>query len=117
MAEATLDIPLAELDIESNPLLSSYNEKPNEDASSFTNDNNELNLADTTTTAAPNDIESNRLTSNCNEEPNKGASSFTNDEVELNLVDTTTSADCKVESTSDISAGIQPTDSPGLFRT
>ena len=52
MAESKSDIPLAEMDIEFNPLLSSNNEKPNVDATSFTNDEVASTHVDTTTTAA-----------------------------------------------------------------
>ena len=74
MTESKSDIPLAEMDIESNPLLS-----------------------------------------NNNEEPNVDAISFPNDEVVSNLVDTTTTAACKVKSTSDLLAGLETSDSEGLF--
>ena len=51
MAESKSDIPLAEMDIESNPLLSSNNEEPNVDATSFTNDEVASTLVDATSTA------------------------------------------------------------------
>ena len=52
MAESKSDIPLAEMDIESNPLLSNNNEEPNVDATSSTNDEVPTTFVDTTTTAA-----------------------------------------------------------------
>ena len=115
MAESKSDIPLAEMNIESNQLLSNNNEEPNVDASALTNDDVVLNLVDTSTTAAPNDIESYRLLSNCNEEQNEDVSSFTNDDVELPLVDTTTTAACEVKSTTDILACLETSDSQGLL--
>ena len=54
MAEAKSDIlPLAEMNAESDPLLSN-NEEPTVGASSFENDDVESNIFDTTTTASPN---------------------------------------------------------------
>ena len=51
MAEDKSDLPIAAMDIDSHPLLSNCNEESTVDASTFTNDDVELTLVNTPTTA------------------------------------------------------------------